>query len=113
MTRVMSAGLMIWDAALVLLWFAALGLGMKLWVHWLRPVRSWYYSPALAPNLAVRAGVAVVTAVLVAAYGIPFMALALALGVFTGIVVLVMAPVTWIAYRDRLDRGGLGGSHRP
>jgi hypothetical protein len=92
----------IWDAALVVLWFAGVGLGLKLWVYWLRPVRSWYYSPGEARGLTLRVSVAVVTAVLIGLYGMPLMALALALGGL--VVIIIMAPVTLIAYRNKLDR---------
>lgn len=96
----------IWDPALVLVWFAGIGLGLKLWIYWLRPVRSWYYSPNEAASLPIRAGAAVVAAILIGLAGIPVLALALVLGGLTVIVVVIMAPVTLIAYRDKLDRDG-------
>jgi hypothetical protein len=95
----------IWDAALVLFWFAGIGLGLKLWVYLLRPARSWYYSPTEGASLTVRAGVALVTAVVIGLAGIPVVALGLVLGGVTVIVIIIMAPVTLIAYRDKLDRG--------
>ncbi len=95
----------IWDAALVLLWVAGSGLGLKLWVYWLRPVRSWYYSPGEAPGMPIQAGVALVTTVVIGLSGIPISTLAVALGGLTVIVIIVMAPLTLIAYRDKLSRG--------
>jgi hypothetical protein len=47
---------------------------------------------------------AVVSAIVVALSGMSTQALAVALGVLTVIVVIVMAPVTLIAYRDRRNR---------
>jgi hypothetical protein len=96
---------MIWDAALVLLWFAGLAVGLKLWVYWLRPARSWYYSPEEAPSVTVRVAAAVVASVLIGLAGIPIKALALALGALTAIVIMIMAVVTLVAYRNKRGRG--------
>jgi hypothetical protein len=90
-----------------MLWFAGVGLGLKLWVYWLRPVRSWYYSAGEAVGLTRRVGVALVTAVVIGLAGIPVMALAQVLGGLTVIVIIMMAPLTLIAYRDKLDRDGV------
>jgi len=91
----------IWDAALVLLWFAGVSLGLRLWAYWLQPVRSWYYSLGETPGLTIQAGVAAITAVVIGLAEIPVMALALVLGGLTVIVIVIMVPVTLIAYRDK------------
>ena len=94
----------LWDAALVLVWFAVIVLGLQMWIRWLRPVRSWYYNPATAPSLAVRLGAGVVAAVVIGLSGMPVTALAIFLGALTVVMVIIMAPVTLIAYRDKRDR---------
>lgn len=93
-----------WDVAVVLLWFVGAGLGLKIWVRWLRPVRSWYYRPAEAPGVALQAAAAIVTARAIGLARIPVAVIVVALCLITLIVIIIGVPLTLIAYKDRLRR---------
>ena len=88
----------------MLLWFVGVGLGLRIWVRWLRPARSWYYRPTEAPGLAVQIATAMVTAGAIGIARIPVAVIVIALGFMTLIVIIIGVPLTLIAYRDRLRR---------
>jgi hypothetical protein len=95
---------MIWDAVIVFLWGAVLGFGVKLWALWLRPAPSRNYRPEAAPSPAVVLVSVVVAAIAVGLSRIPVLSLALVLTGLTVIVIIIMAPLTVSAYRDRPRR---------
>jgi hypothetical protein len=94
----------LWDVAIVLIWFVGVGLSLRIWVRWLRPVRSWYYRPADAPGIAIQAAAAIVTAGAIGIARIPAAVIVVTLGFMTLIVFIIGVPLTLIAYRDRLRR---------
>jgi hypothetical protein len=99
-----AVAVILWDVAIVLLWFAGVGLGLRIWVRWLRPERSWYYRPTEAPGQVVRVATAIVTAGAIGIARIPVAVIVVALGLITLIVIIIGLPLTLIAYRDRLRR---------
>jgi len=99
-----AVAMVLWDVAIVLLWFVGVGLGLTIWVRWLQPARSWYYRPAEAPGVAVRVATATVTAGAIGIARIPVAVVVVALGFMTLIVIIIGVPLTLIAYRDRLRR---------
>jgi hypothetical protein len=94
----------LWDVAIVLLWFVGASLGLRVWVRWLRPARSWYYSPSEAPGVAVRVATVIVTAGAIGIARIPVAVVVVGLGFMTLVVIIIGVPLTLIAYRDRLRR---------
>ena len=79
-------------------------MGLRIWVRWLRPVRSWYYRPAEAPGVALQAAAAIVTAGAISMARIPVAVIVVALGLMTLIVIIIGVPLTLIAYKDRVRR---------